>query len=329
MSDLSLQRYRRRIFPLAVVIGITVGVVAPMALLGLGNLQDLPAAAASARFVSAFLGAGAMGVSAGIAVYAIPMRIIRTQYEQVERAIGAELAATGEFAALNRMLSQKVADEVAERHGLSQKMVDVQEQERRRIARELHDGVGQALAALRLEIDQTRAHPAEAGHRLREAARVCDEALAGIRQAVYDLRPPEIGATSLPDILRSYAERFELRSKVATSFRWRGDPITAPAIATCLLRILQEAFANISRYARAREVGVSVIVGEAMVEMSVQDDGAGFDPEAVASGSGLRGIKERCAFFGGTCQVESSPGEGTKLRVCIPIGRQLVFGEKR
>lgn len=311
-------RYQRRVLPLAVVTGFLVAAAGPTGALVLVAGGHAPHGDRS-FLIAASVGSVALGFFVGVKVYVVCMSMVRSLVDQVARAVDAEMHASEELKALNKMLSQRVSEAREEVHQLSDKVLLVQEEERRRIARELHDGVGQALAALQIELDFARRSPAEAPQRITEAARILYEAMGGLRQAVHDLRPPEIGSLPLPEIFATYCERFELRSGIRASLRWRGPVIRSDSLATGLLRILQEAFTNISRHARATEVGVSVLVGEGAVELQVHDDGVGFDPQGPRSGTGLRGMRERCAFFGGELSVESRDGAGTRLLVRIPL----------
>jgi signal transduction histidine kinase len=311
-------RYQRRVVPLAAATGIVVAASGPTGALvlaagGHAGEGERP------LLVAASVGAAALGFFVGVIVYVVCMSMVRGLVGQLARAVDAEMHASQDLKALNKMLAQRVSEAKDEVHQLSDKVLLVQEEERRRIARELHDGVGQALAALQIELDFARRNPDEAGKRVAEGARILFEAMGGLRQAVHDLRPPEIGSLPLPEIFATYCERFELRSGIRASFRWRGPVIRADSLATGLLRILQEALTNISRHARATEVGVSVRVGEGAVELQVHDDGLGFDAETPKSGTGLRGMRERCAFFGGEMSVESQSGAGTRLLVRIPL----------
>ncbi|MBI5480269.1 MAG: sensor histidine kinase, partial [Deltaproteobacteria bacterium] len=201
---------------------------------------------------------------------------------------------------------------------VSERVVQTQEEERRRIARDLHDSVGQRLTALRLELELARVR-GDAPARLPDVAHLCDEALQDLRRVVNDLRPPELDSADLTEILRGYAERFEVRTGIATSFRCQGPVAPPEKVATCLLRVLQEALTNVSRHAGAREVAVIVAATERSLTLEVADDGCGYDPWASSPGAGLRGIRERCAFLGGDMEVESSPGEGTRLRIRLPL----------
>jgi signal transduction histidine kinase len=225
---------------------------------------------------------GVLGVTVGLVVFLLPVRVVRRRAREIAEAVGR-----------------------------------IQEEERSRIGRDLHDSVGQALTALQIDLELARNRPAEAADRLRECATACEETLKDLRRVVHDLRPPELAAGELAEFLRAYTERFEVRTGIAVSFRASGGEVASGEVATCLFRILQEALTNVSRHARASEVGIVLAVSDGTVTMEVSDDGAGFDP-AAGHGSGLRGMRERCDFLGGTLAVHSRPGEGTRVSVTLP-----------
>lgn len=260
------------------------------------------------------------GCATGVAAAGLGLLLLRrwqaAQAQTLERARTEE----AKLRQLNRDLSEWAASGVREVRDLSERVIDTQEQERGRIARDLHDSVGQALTALHYEIELIAEHPNELPDRIGRALRACEEALVELRQRVYDLRPPELGHTAdVNGVLRSYAERYELRTRLPISFRSEGPNVSSEEIATCLLRVLQEALTNVTRHAEAGEVGVALVTNLHTVAMEVVDDGRGFSLNGGRRGSGLRGIEERCAFLGGSVELESTPGQGTRLRVQLPL----------
>jgi len=261
------------------------------------------------------------GLAMGLLLYRFPTRVVRRQSgileETLSRLRGAEVALTE----ANQQLAVRVEEAVAEARRLSERVVSVQEEERRRIARDLHDSVGQDLPALALELTLARGPGEDRAAHLQEAERCCEEAVREVRRVVHDLAPPELTAGALTEILRAYTERFEVRTGTAASFRLLGRSPTSQEVACCLLRVLQEALTNVARHARAGEVGVTLDVGEDFAALEVADDGAGFDPAQPASGAGLRGIRERCALAGGKMELASALGEGTRLKVRLPQRR--------
>lgn len=228
-------------------------------------------------------GSAALGLAVGLLVFLIPVRVVRRRAREIAEAVGR-----------------------------------IQEAERSRMGRDLHDSVGQGLTALQIDLELARSRPDEAARRLGECATVCEETLADLRRVVHDLRPPEIEAGGLAEFLRAYTERFEVRTGIPVSFRTSGGDVASQEVATCLFRILQEALTNVSRHAAAHEVGVALAVADGSVTMEITDDGRGFDPAAASRGMGLRGMRERCDFLGGTFEVRSRPGGGTRIAIVLP-----------
>ncbi|MGC4113765.1 MAG: response regulator [Myxococcales bacterium] len=196
------------------------------------------------------------GLAVGLLLYRYPTRVVREQAGVLESTLsrlrGAEVALTE----ANQALAGRVEEAVAEARRLSERVVSVQEEERRRIARDLHDSVGQNLTALKLELALVRGSGAGEPAHLHDAERCCDEAVREVRRVVHDLAPPELTAASLPEIFRAYTERFEVRTGTAASFKLVDSGRTSQEVASCLLRVLQEALTNVARHATASEVGV-------------------------------------------------------------------------
>lgn len=283
------------------------------------------------------VGAAALLVGAllGLMLYWLPRRVTQRQAARLRTTIGSLEAAEARLQGANRELEARVAAAVAEVRALSTRVGLVQEEERRRIARDLHDSVGQALTALGLALELAAARPDEAPRRLGDCVRACEETLREVRRVVHDLLPPELAGADLADTLRECTERFERRTGIAVSFRvaeaagagtgatagaaGAAVPQAAPAAAACLLRVLQEALANVARHAGAREAGVVLGGGAGRISLEISDEGGGFDPVA-ARGSGLPGMRERAAMLGGTVEIVSTIGQGTRILVDLPAG---------
>ena len=212
---------------------------------------------------------------------------------------------------------------LAHNRELAQQLLGVQEAERRMLARELHDELGQHCHAIRVEavflqrcddVEWSRASV------LRTAASA--EALLGnVRSLLRRLRPAELDELGLVAALQALCENWEERSRVACILRHTG-PLEAlgEIIDTTLYRVTQEALTNVARHASATQVRISLQHSVASsIELCVDDDGLGFDPEVDTQGLGLLGATERAAALGGSLQVDSAPGQGTKLRLCIPL----------
>ncbi len=201
-----------------------------------------------------------------------------------------------------------------------------QEEERRRIARELHDGVGPTLAGVNIRLRTARKllerdhHPA--AEEVDELAEQVQESIQDLRRLIYDLRPAALDELGLVPALREYVARYrgEQGLEVALTLPQGGGRLPA-ALETALFRIVQEALNNVARHAHARQVEVELAWDERVVTLRVVDDGRGFDPQAVHVGThvGLWSMRERVRELGGRFEVESAPGAGTKVGVVIPL----------
>jgi len=201
-----------------------------------------------------------------------------------------------------------------------------QEEERRRIARELHDGVGPTLAGVSIRLRtackllERDHHPA--AEEVDELAEQVQESIQDLRRLIYDLRPAALDELGLVPALREYVARYreEQGLDVALTLPQGGGRLPA-ALETALFRIVQEALNNVARHAHARRVRVELTWDEKAVTLRVVDDGQGFDPQAVQAGThvGLWSMRERVKQLGGRFEVESAPGAGTKVKAVIPL----------
>jgi PAS domain S-box-containing protein len=209
---------------------------------------------------------------------------------------------------------------------LSRRVLEAQETERHRVALELHDELGQALTAIKINLQVGQLFQKQtAGELNAENIRIVDEALQQMRRLAYALRPSMLDDLGLAPALRWMAEQTAARSGLRVDFdAGPPQPRLAPEIEIAVFRIAQEALTNIVRHAQARHVQMSLHRdGEGLV-LRVQDDGLGFDPAAVrvralAGGSlGLLGMEERAMLIGGQLLIESAPGQGCTLRLRCP-----------
>lgn len=210
-------------------------------------------------------------------------------------------------------------------HRLSARLTSLQEDERRTIARELHDEVGQALTAIRVELALAQ-RAGDAPHviaaRLDQARQMAEDTLQTIRNLSHLLHPPMLDDLGLPAAIKSYLQGFSRRHGVDTGLLHEHmDARLAPEVETALYRIVQEALTNVAKHARARRCRVYLQGLTSTVLVTIEDDGTGFDPAARSlepPGLGLISIRERTAQLGGTFQIESAPGQGTRLTVEVP-----------
>jgi two-component system, NarL family, sensor histidine kinase UhpB len=200
-----------------------------------------------------------------------------------------------------------------------------QEEERTRIARELHDEVGQTLSALKIDVSCLTAVPVEPdGLRKRgsEMARHLDNAIRCVRTACTDLRVPLLEDFGLAAAITCHLKRIQERTGLRCRARLdRRLPSLGQALSMVVYRVLQEAVRNVVRHARARTIRVSLRRSGDHVVLSVRDDGRGFSPsvEPPTDSFGILGIRERVRFWGGHSEFRSVAGQGTTVVVRVPI----------
>ena len=208
------------------------------------------------------------------------------------------------------------------RNRLIEQVMTAQDEERRRIARELHDETGQSLTALlvglrTIEGSQTTAQAVELARRLRETTA---QTLIDVSRLWRGLHPGVLSDLGLAAAVTRHAEEFAQAHRIAVSVQTEGldaDGLS-PLLQATVYRVLQEALTNVARHAGARTVSVRLVRGAGSVELRVQDDGSGFQP-ANRGRLGLRGMRERAALLGGAVEVESRPGAGTTITARIPV----------
>ncbi len=208
---------------------------------------------------------------------------------------------------------------------LAQQLLGVQESERRALARELHDQLGQHCHAIRVEAAYLRRSedPEQARAAVLRTAMNADALVGNVRALLRRLRPAELDELGLVAALQALCEAWEERTAIACIFRHDGLlEGLGENIDTALYRVTQEALTNVLRHAQATQVRIGLQWREpALVELRIDDDGCGFDPNSDTRGLGLLGAAERAAALGGSLRIDSAPGRGTKLRMCIPLAR--------
>ena len=260
--------------------------------------------------------------------------LLRQAHDELENRVRER---TAKLRALNEILEGQIRErEAAEQraHALLREVVTAQEKERSRIARDLHDELGQQMTSLRLHLtevsrsltDVEKART-ELGTLEQQANRIDDQ----ISLLAWQIRPSNLDEVGLAVALDRYVNEWSRNFDVAAEFvaTPESPPTLLPEIEINLYRITQEALNNVAKYAKATDVGVLLTVNSREATIIVEDNGIGFDPDSTATvnghgGLGLKGIQERAELLGGTFEIESSPGEGTRLytripaRFCIP-----------
>jgi signal transduction histidine kinase len=205
---------------------------------------------------------------------------------------------------------------------LSRRLLEVQEEERARLARDLHDDVGQVLTALKIRLESVARGDPATGARLADCIDTTHHALDRVRQLSFALRPAQLDDLGLESALRSHVQREAGAGGVKAHFELTGAPRgIAPEIETACFRVAQEAITNVLRHASAANLWVRLACADGRLELSVRDDGAGFDLDAGRRSLGLLGMEERVALAGGELEVRSAPGQGTSLRARFLLGK--------
>jgi signal transduction histidine kinase len=234
----------------------------------------------------------------------------------------------GRLEATTRRDHAEVARNRQELRHLSGRLVRVQEDERRSIARELHDEIGQALTAVDVELsvaERAIGPDGRAASAVKEARMVTQRALGGVRDLSQLLRPSMLDDFGLPETLKWYLRKFSDRTGVKTELIEERLTERLPIdIEVCVYRAIQEAVTNVSRHAQATACHVFVQRLASSIVVTVEDDGVGLQSAAAASGDrrgglGLVGIRERVSDLGGEFRIEGRSGKGTRLTIELPL----------
>ncbi|MET0730554.1 MAG: sensor histidine kinase [Solirubrobacterales bacterium] len=209
----------------------------------------------------------------------------------------------------------------AERRRASSAALDAQEEERARIARDLHDEVNQSLTGLLLRLEAMREKaPPELAGALAEVRTLANQALQELLALARQLRPTALDDLGLKAALAGHVAAVGRQSGIETSFESEGDIASVPQdVQVVAYRVAQEALSNAVRHSGAAHLNVRLEREDGSVELSVADDGRGFTFEQASRGLGLAGMRERALLVNGELQVESRPQVGTKVRLLVPI----------
>lgn len=205
-----------------------------------------------------------------------------------------------------------------------ERLVTAREEERRRLRRDLHDGLGPALASITLKLDAARnllvRDPSAADALLVDLKKQTQTALTDIRRLVYELRPPSLDELGLLSALREQAEQYISDGLQITIDAPEPLPALPAAVEVATYRIVQEALTNVVRHAQAHSCIVRFTLGHSL-KVEVRDDGRGI-AAGQRAGVGLTSIRERAAELGGTCEIETAPTSGTRLYVQLPLAKE-------
>jgi PAS domain S-box-containing protein len=210
--------------------------------------------------------------------------------------------------------------------GLATHLIQAREEERKSVAREIHDELGQALTAIDMELRwiarRRELGQSGMGERIAELIQRSSEAIKAVQRIASELRPGVLDHLGLAAALEWLAEEQFRRHRIATTTDISiGEELIGDKTATALFRITQEALTNVTRHARAANVSIALRAGASAIELEVHDDGVGINEEQVSSPEsfGLRGMHERVHALGGNISILGQSGLGTRLSVSIPV----------
>ncbi len=208
-------------------------------------------------------------------------------------------------------------------------VIKAQEEERKRVAREIHDGPAQSMANVVLRVEFCEKlldlNPEKIRDELRELKGIVRNNLQDVRKIIFNLRPMTVDDLGIVPALRRYIEDFRQKNDIYIEMNVYGrETRLEPVIEIALFRLIQEALNNVVKHARASKVNVTVEIKPDWVKAGVEDDGVGFDVERYLAGRpadsfGLISMKERTDLLGGEMNLDSKPGEGTRLTFKVPV----------
>lgn len=271
---------------------------------------------------------------AGLAERFAQLAQVRTRLfeRRMRRKDGSSFPVEVSVKYLSNGTHQGIVRDITERRRQEQQLLDMtrrlvafQDSERRGLARELHDRVGQNLTVLGINLTRLRneqSTPAETRARIADSLAVLEATGKVISDVLTELKPPMLSNHGLLEALRWHANQFAQRTGIAVEVAGPEVPRLGSEIEMVLFRIAQAALNNVAQHARARGVGVRLEAGERVVRLEVVDDGSGFDGAApsVSGRWGLATMKERAEAIDGSLRIESAPGRGTRIIVEVPVG---------
>ena len=257
-------------------------------------------------------------------------------FSRRHQLLAESLAGQAAIALQNAQLFAEIRASRERLRYLTGKVVSAQEEERRRVSRELHDEAGQALMALKMSLNAIKTGLPEELQELREklaqAVELTGDTMEQIRLLAHDLRPPVLDTFSLNSALEGLAQEFAERSQLSVSYHGTELPSLRDPVTISFYRFLQEALTNVVKYADASQVQIVLDVSQDAVKLTVTDDGQGFSPSKELSprkGIGLIGVQERFELLGGQLEIDTEPGRGTRLTAHAPLEPRFITENER
>lgn len=254
----------------------------------------------------------------------VPLERLAERMEAADILRGGQrlpVVSPGEIGRLERTFNTMLGRLAEERRKAGAHALRAQERERERLARGLHDEVGQSMTAVLLQLARLSedASPGQKAQ-LEEAQRIVRSSLDDVRRLAQELRPESLDHLGLPSALENLATTFEQRARLRVRYTLQRDlPPLDPAVELVIYRVAQESLTNVARHAEATEVLLSLESDRNSVILRVVDDGHGFAAGAVESG-GLRGIRERALIVQGAAAIKPGPTGGVEVRLAVPAG---------
>ena len=219
---------------------------------------------------------------------------------------------------------EKIRETTEQLRLLTSHLQTIREEERKRIAREIHDELGQQLTAIKMDVVWIRKKVPEDNPavktKLDNVLALLNGSNQSMRRILSELRPGILDNNGLIEALEWQNNQFSDNTGIDVEFSSSEPELILPdAMATCIFRVCQEALTNVTRYAEASKVFVSLTREENTLHVSVEDNGKGFDPAGISNKKsfGILGMKERVVSLGGEFDVESEPGKGTRINLCL------------
>jgi PAS domain S-box-containing protein len=266
------------------------------------------------QFQAEAMPAAGVGVSVGVDVTVQPLKLVGTIQDITER----------------KSIEHELLESREQLRELSAYMEAIREEERKRIAMEIHDELGQLLTALKMDVSLLKmrlAHDADAGRKVDDMRELVEKTIWMVRNVASHLRPAALNfgiVSALEWLVEDFGRRKGLSCQLWINGR---EPVLDDAHATAVFRIVQASLTNVARHAGASRVDVTLTNTETTLDLYVSDDGCGFDPAAARKGYsyGLLGMSERARLIGGSLRIDSSPETGTVVSIHVPLGG----GERR
>jgi two-component system, NarL family, sensor histidine kinase UhpB len=254
----------------------------------------------------------------------LPLERLTEQMESADILLGGQrlpVVSPGEIGRLERTFNTMLERLAEERRNAGAYALQAQEAERERLARGLHDEVGQSMTAVLLQLKRLGAGAnSEQQRQLDEAQEVVKASLDDVRRLAQELRPEALDHLGLASALESLATSFQQRAHLRVQRKLEHHlPALDPAVELVVYRVAQESLTNVARHAEATRVLLSLEAGNDSVVLRVVDDGRGFAPNKV-EGGGLRSIRERALIVGGAAAIKPGPGSGVEVRLEVPTG---------